>query len=122
MSRRLAARGAMALQYCDGCGSVLYPPRELCPACLSGNISWRPSDGRGKVLAVSLLAHSFDPALRAHLPRLIVSVQLNEGPVVIAYAVDGNLGPGAKVYLVVDQAASGGPALLAQVTERQGQV
>lgn len=119
MSRELAARGkagSMEMQQCDACGAVFYPPREICPGCLSGEVSWRPCDNAGKILAASILSHSFDADIAAKLPLSIVSVKLNAGPVVIAYAGSQDFDPGDKVCLTVEDAA-GGPALVASRDE-----
>ena len=56
-----AAEGRLALQQCTGCGTVQYPPRELCSACLADALEWRATDGEaGEVLATTLLHHSHD--------------------------------------------------------------
>ena len=128
MSRTLAARGkkgAMELQHCDACRLAIYPRREICPSCLSADLSWRPVDGAGEVLAGSILSHSFDADIVSKLPLPIVSVKLDigsgAGPVVIAYATGEDIGAGDRVCLEVDEAAVGGPALRAKRIDRESQ-
>jgi len=46
-----AARGRFELQTCAECGTVQYPPREACVACLSANLVWRAQDGTGELVS-----------------------------------------------------------------------
>lgn len=121
MSRKLAAQakeGALVLQHCGACETAIYPPREICPNCLSGDIDWRPIDGAGEVLVASNLSHSFDAAIAANLAGglqvRIVSVNLDLGPVVIAYAGDEDIAAGDRVCLTLHHDE---PVLLAVKTE-----
>ncbi|MBV9629107.1 MAG: short-chain dehydrogenase, partial [Xanthobacteraceae bacterium] len=42
-----AAEGRFALQVCEECGSVIYPPRDACPACLSVQLPYRDVEPAG---------------------------------------------------------------------------
>jgi len=113
VSRQAAERGGLAFQHCKDCGAVIYPPRELCPGCLSDNLEWQPSEGVGEALATSVLMHSFFPAFGRDARLPLVSVRLDEGPVVIAFAADEEQKAGAPVKLTVDAARPLGPAIVA---------
>ena len=93
-----AAEGRFALQACDRCGAVQYPPREACRQCLSDELHWREQDGRGELLAVTELHHSNDLFFRERLPWRLGLVQLNSGPSLVAHLHGDVAGPG-KVRL-----------------------
>ncbi|MEW5947433.1 MAG: zinc ribbon domain-containing protein [bacterium] len=38
---------------CRDCGEVFFPPRVLCPHCLSTSLEWTPLSGRGVLYAFS---------------------------------------------------------------------
>ena len=63
-----AALGRFELQQCRDCGTVQYPPREVCGKCLSVRLSWRAQDDQGELLAATVLHHSNDPFFRERLP------------------------------------------------------
>lgn len=80
-----AAAGRFALQCCEDCGMVAYPPRDACAGCLSDNLPWREIDRSGTVLAETRIHASPDPYFRTRLPWRMGSVQLSAGPVVLAH-------------------------------------
>jgi uncharacterized OB-fold protein len=85
-----AARGKLALQSCIACGTVQYPPRELCTTCLADQLEWHMTDAEGgEVLADAMLHHSHEAAFRDALPLCIGLVRLNEGPTVVCFLTKG---------------------------------
>jgi uncharacterized protein len=36
-------------QCCDACGAANFPPTEHCRQCLSAELRWKPSSGRGEI-------------------------------------------------------------------------
>ena len=46
-----AAEGRFALQTCADCGTIVYPPRDACPACLSPHLPYRDVNARGTLVA-----------------------------------------------------------------------
>ena len=81
-------RRELRLQRCRPCGHVWYPPGPVCPRCLSGVWSFEPMSGRGRVVAWTVFHREYFPELPP--PYLVVSVALEEGPLMI-----GNL-PGVE--------------------------
>ncbi len=71
------ARHAMELQRCDACSRFRYPPRPVCPYCLSDRATWTPVAGTGTV-HVQLGVH---PRGRdaAREPYSLTMVELDEG-------------------------------------------
>jgi uncharacterized protein len=43
------AHGRLSFQRCAECGIAVFPPRVLCPRCLSDRLDWRTSGGSGTV-------------------------------------------------------------------------
>jgi NAD(P)-dependent dehydrogenase (short-subunit alcohol dehydrogenase family)/uncharacterized OB-fold protein len=80
-----AARGVFELQVCEDCGTVQYPPREACHACLSVRLPWRSQDGAGELIAETLLHHSQELYFRERLPWRIGLVRLDVGPSTVVH-------------------------------------
>jgi NAD(P)-dependent dehydrogenase (short-subunit alcohol dehydrogenase family)/uncharacterized OB-fold protein len=80
-----AARGRLELQVCRDCGAVQYPPREVCSACLSDRLVWRAQDGRGELLADTVLRTAQELFFRERTPWRVGLVRLDAGVNVIAY-------------------------------------
>lgn len=70
---------AMKIQRCSDCGRWFFPPRTLCPGCLSANVEWTPVSGRGTVYASVAYYHPFDPAYKDEVPYNVSIVELEEG-------------------------------------------
>lgn len=83
---KAARHGQFVLQHCGECGTVQYPPREVCGHCLSTTLDWRETDGSGRVQSHVTLHTSLDPWFRDRLPVTIVLVKLDAGPVLYAFA------------------------------------
>jgi len=80
-----AARGVFELQVCEDCGTVQYPPREACRACLSARLPWHPQDGTGELIAETRLHHSQELYFRERLPWRIGLVRLDAGPSAVVH-------------------------------------
>lgn len=54
------ALGSESLMYqkCSECASNVWPPRSLCPYCLSDNLQWLKSSGIGEVYSCSTVYHA----------------------------------------------------------------
>ena len=84
-----AAVGRFELQQCADCGTVQYPPREACHACLSARLPWKTQNGAGRLLSETILHHSNDLFFRERLPWRLGLVQLDAGPTVMVHLLDG---------------------------------
>src|SRR5271154_1145180 len=80
-----AARGRFELQVCKDCSAVQYPPREVCRACLSHRLVWRPHDGGGELLTDTVLHMPQELFFRERSPWRIGMVRLDAGVNVVAY-------------------------------------
>jgi NAD(P)-dependent dehydrogenase (short-subunit alcohol dehydrogenase family)/uncharacterized OB-fold protein len=107
-----AAVGRFALQVCTECGTVLYPPRDACPACLSPRLSYRDVDNRGALLAETTVRVSTDSYFRERLPWRIGTIKLDAGPLLVAH-LHGDAREGARVRLALKLDKSGAPVVFA---------
>jgi NAD(P)-dependent dehydrogenase (short-subunit alcohol dehydrogenase family)/uncharacterized OB-fold protein len=113
-----AARGALELQVCRDCGAVQYPPREVCRACLSSRLIWRPHNGGGELVAETVLHTAQELYFRERLPWRIGIVRLDGGANLVVY-VHESVGPAprrVRVEAALDRA--GGAALVAVPPDR----
>jgi NAD(P)-dependent dehydrogenase (short-subunit alcohol dehydrogenase family)/uncharacterized OB-fold protein len=113
---RAAAEGRFALQVCDECAHVTYPPREACPRCLSAQLRYGDVDPNGRLIAETTIRVSTDPYFRERMPWRVGTVQLDAGPVVIAH-LHGDTVEGARVKLALKLDKSGSAVLLALPAE-----
>jgi uncharacterized OB-fold protein len=108
-----AGQSNVALQHCTRCGTIQYPPRELCVACLADQLEWRvaPSE-TGELLANTLLHHSHVEEFRSALPLHVGLVRLDAGPSVICFLATG-CHAGRRVRVTAHNDADGRPVLSA---------
>ena len=65
------------LQQCVACGLLRYPPTTACPWCATAEARWVPVEGRGAVHSYTEVHHAIQPAFKAHVPYLILLVDLD---------------------------------------------
>ena len=79
-------KGKLLLQKCKSCGSILNPPRPMCPNCQSIEQEWVQSSGKGKVYSWVTYQESPHPAFKA--PYSVVLVELEEGVRLVTNMID----------------------------------
>lgn len=67
----------MELQTCEDCGAFRFPPRVVCPKCLSSRANWMPVRGTGTVY-VELEVFPRETAAQSE-PYSLAIVELDEG-------------------------------------------
>jgi uncharacterized protein len=72
----------LRLNRCDDCGRWQHPPRPLCPACWSTNITATPVRGHGRIhLLMRLVQGPAAPGVDyAAGPYPVITVELDEQP------------------------------------------
>ncbi len=78
---------AMKVQCCADCGRWFFPPRTICPGCMSENVPWTPVSGRGKVWGVTNFHHAFHPGFADEIPYNLSVVELEEGARVVTNVI-----------------------------------
>ena len=103
----MAAVGRFALQTCADCGTVQYPPRQICGACLGDALEWRDIPNGGTLLAETTLQHSNDLYFRDRLPWRLGVVVADAGPsIVVHLAEDCVRGERVRLSLDLDRAGN----------------
>ncbi|MDE0175919.1 MAG: SDR family NAD(P)-dependent oxidoreductase [Defluviicoccus sp.] len=103
----MAAAGRFALQTCADCGTVQYPPRQVCGNCLGDRLQWRDVSDGGRLLAETTLAHSNDLFFRDRLPWRLGVVHADAGPSMVAHlAEDCIAGARVRLALSIDRAGN----------------
>ncbi len=98
---------ALALQHCRDCGTVQYPPRELCRQCLGDALVWRSTRGSGHLVSSIELHHSLWEYFKRRLvekPWPVASVRLDGGVIVFAHLAMATFGTAANPRLPVGTA------------------
>lgn len=80
----------MKLQKCAESGVFRYPPGPACPESLNMESEWTPISGRGKIISWTVFHRGYLPAYPP--PNLVVAVQLEEGPIMVANMDPAELG------------------------------
>ncbi len=73
-----AARGEVALRYCDGCGALLHLPRAYCWHCGGWDTGYRAVAPRARVYSWTVVEHQVHPAYQ--VPYTVALVELAGEP------------------------------------------
>ncbi len=75
-----AGAGRLAVQHCDDCGMLRFPPLPRCDICGNERTSWVTLSGRGSIWAKCEFHRAYLPGFAAELPYNVVLIALEEGP------------------------------------------
>jgi NAD(P)-dependent dehydrogenase (short-subunit alcohol dehydrogenase family)/uncharacterized OB-fold protein len=102
-----AAEGRFALQVCEDCKTVIYPPRDCCPACLSVRLPFRDVARGGVLVVETTVRTSTDPYFRERTPWRTGAIKLDIGPVIVAHLHgDAREGHRVRLELKIDRSGS----------------
>jgi uncharacterized OB-fold protein len=73
-------RHEIAVQQCGVCGSMQFPPEEICRSCHAFDPGWAAVAPRGTLLSWTRIWHPVHPALKDAGPYLAVVVSLADAP------------------------------------------
>jgi NAD(P)-dependent dehydrogenase (short-subunit alcohol dehydrogenase family)/uncharacterized OB-fold protein len=107
-----AAEGRFALQVCADCGTVIYPPRDACPKCLSADLPLRDVDPRGTLVVETTLHTSTETYFRERMPWRVGTVKLDAGPVMVTH-LHGDVREGDRVRMSLQLDKSGASVAVA---------
>ncbi len=83
-----AKEGRLVVQRCAECGTLRFPPRDICSACLAIGADWVDVSGRGEVFSYNVMHQVYHPAFASEVPYAVVVVRLAEGPKMISNLLD----------------------------------
>lgn len=66
-------------QKCKDCGEVVFFPKELCSNCMSHNLEWVESRGKGKLHTFTVTYAGAPPAFTADGPYVLAIIEMDEG-------------------------------------------
>lgn len=101
-----AREGRLVVQRCGGCGTLRFPPRELCSTCLAREATWEHVSGRGEVFSYNVMHQVYHPGFVSEVPYAVVIVRLEEGPKITSNLVDcpvGEITIGMPVEVVFER-------------------
>jgi uncharacterized OB-fold protein len=81
-------RHELYFQRCRDCGTNRFPPRAVCPVCLSSATEWVRASGKGTVHSFTVTYQNQAPGFREELPYVLAVVELAEGPRLMTNVVD----------------------------------
>jgi hypothetical protein len=74
-----AREGRLVVQRCRGCGSLRFPPRQICSQCLGREAEWAAVCGRGTIYSFNVMHQVYHPGFASEAPYPVVLVELEEG-------------------------------------------
>ncbi|RKE79396.1 short-subunit dehydrogenase [Rhizobium sp. AG855] len=107
-----AAEGRFALQTCQECHRFAYPPRDVCPDCLSSHLTFVDAPAGGMLVTATTIRMTSDPYFRERMPWRQGIVTSDCGPRIIANLNRGCL-EGERVRLTLQLDKSGNAAVFA---------
>jgi uncharacterized OB-fold protein len=75
-----AQRHEIAVQRCEACGHMQFPPEEICTSCHAFDPGWASVSPRGTLISWTRIWHPVHPALAGSGPYLAVVVALADAP------------------------------------------
>ena len=70
-------RHQLMVQRCDACGCFIFIPQDFCRHCLSQDLTWVPSSGRGRVYSYTVVWRPQTPAFP--VPYVVAIIDMDEG-------------------------------------------
>lgn len=80
--------GELKIRKCQSCGSLQFPPREMCIHCHTQDFDWITVSGNAKLFTLSPSITPSFPAFKDDAPYTIVIVELEEGPRMLGWAAN----------------------------------
>ena len=75
-------------QQCKDCGEVVFFPKELCSNCMSRNLEWIESQGKGKIYTFTVTYAGAPPEFSADGPYALAIIEMDEGFRLMSNIVD----------------------------------
>ncbi len=73
----------LAIQRCLSCGYYNHPPRAVCDACLSQDLSFEPVSGRGAIYSFTIMHQKDVAGFENEAPFINIVVELDEQPMLL---------------------------------------
>ena len=73
----------LVVQRCAACGYYNHPPRRVCDACLSQDLTFAPVTGKGKIYSFTIMHQRDVAGFESEAPFINLVVELNERPMLL---------------------------------------
>ena len=70
-------QGELRVQHCRACGKYVFIPQPTCTDCLSSDLDWVTSSGRGQLYSYTVVHRPQQPSFET--PYVVAIVELDEG-------------------------------------------
>ena len=107
---KAAQDGRLLFQRCRSCGEPVFHPRPACPYCLSDELAWEESQGKGEIYSFTTQHVPLHPTGKTFEPRNLGIISLDEGFHMFAEITAGpgsNLRIGGRVTVWFDDRGDG---------------
>jgi len=81
-------RHELLIQQCKICNAKLFYPKLFCPSCLSSELGWIKSGGKGKVYSYTTVYGYQPEAFTDDIPYILAVIRLEEGVQMMSRIVD----------------------------------
>lgn len=78
------------LQKCEECGTIRFPPSNMCPSCLSEKFTLEKMSGEGTIYSFVIANQALRPGWKDDIPFVPALVELKEKVRVFTNIVDCN--------------------------------
>ncbi len=75
-------------QKCRDCGRVNFFPKMVCANCMSRNLEWKESKGKGKIYTFTVTYDAAPPEFMSSVPFALAVINLDEGFSILSNIVD----------------------------------
>lgn len=82
-----AKQRKLMIQRCLDCETYHFPFRRWCNACQGPRLEWVPASGKGEVYTFVIVHYVYHPGFAREVPYNLVTVKLDEGPLVLSNLV-----------------------------------
>lgn len=81
-------KGVFTTTKCNKCNKLFWPPRYICPHCLSDGLEWVKLSGRGKIYAFTEIRHGLSAWMENYAPKLVGVIEIQEGLKIVSWIED----------------------------------
>jgi len=84
---KAAKEHRLLIQQCKDCQKIISYPKFICPYCMSSNLEWIESCGKGKVYSYTVVMGGVPPWFEEDLPFILAIIDLEEGARLLSWIV-----------------------------------
>lgn len=85
-----AKKQRLLIQSCSKCDLLIMYPKPFCPRCLSDDLGWITSDGRGTIYSFTVVERGAPSAFADLVPYVVAVVRLDEGVQMLSLIIDSD--------------------------------